>query len=252
MTLKTTKTVDCYIFDEHGHTLVDAHGTPLLQPANPRRELFHTTINNTLVGVQRTTRTHHITPHGYHWQRCFTPEATHALALLRHREITRFHPETGAPLNFSGVAGIDITTTQEIFPRIDPAIICLIELHGQQRILLGKNRLRPHFHSLIAGYVGLGESLEDAARREVLEETGRRITALEYGGSQPWPFSGSIMVGFSALTVDEHPVAETDEELVDLQWFSRRQIVSGAVQLPGSGTIARRMIDSWVQQGSIE
>lgn len=71
-----------------------------------------------------------------------------------------------------------------VFPRLDPAVIGLIRLSGTDRILLARNRRRTSFFSLIAGYVEPGETAEAAFAREALEETGRRVEALRYWGSQ--------------------------------------------------------------------
>lgn len=105
----------------------------------------------------------------------------------------------------------------EVFPRINPAVIMAV-LDGP-RILLarGKGQTMP-FWSLLAGYVEIGESLEETVVREVKEESGLHVEHLVYVGSQPWPFSQSLMAGFTCQlaggTLKPDPA-----ELEDARWF---------------------------------
>lgn len=171
------------------------------------------------------------------------PRLARALALLRHRDSFRFDPADGRPLSFDedGIVARG-HGRQPIFPRIDPAVIGIVELAGQERILLGRN-VRREFFSLIAGYVDPGETLEDAFTREVLEETGRRINRITYRGSQPWPASGSLMVGFHAFTTDVDATAATDGELAETRWVARHEIDDLPLARPGS--IAHTLITEW-------
>jgi NAD+ diphosphatase len=130
------------------------------------------------------------------------------------------------------------------FPRIDPAVIVLV--HDGQRALLGRQASWPTGrYSTIAGFVEPGESLEDAVRREVLEETGINAHHIAYQSSQPWPFPASLMLGFQAL--GDHATPQlTDGELEDARWFSRDQITGGGLLLPPPHSISRRLIEAWV------
>lgn len=171
------------------------------------------------------------------------PHVAEVVAQLRFREQYRFHPTTGEPLQHLGGTASG-SNGRPIFPRIDPAVIGLVELAGQDKILLGRNRLRPDYFSLIAGYVGPGENLEQAWAREVLEETGRRVSGVTYWGSQPWPSSGSLMIALTGITHDEHAQQSTDNELVEIVWASREDLAQLPLATPGS--IARTLIDWWV------
>lgn len=174
------------------------------------------------------------------------PKLARVVALLRHRDNFRFDPSDGSPLTFDedGIIGHG-ERHSPIFPRIDPAVIGIVELAGRNQILLGRNAFRSRgFFSLIAGYVDPGETLEQAFAREVLEETGRRVHDITYWGSQPWPPSGSLMIGFHAFTDDIDATAETDGELAETRWVDAHTI--GEVTLPRSGSIAHQMISDWL------
>ena len=133
---------------------------------------------------------------------------------------------------------------REIFPRVDPAIIVLVSRADQ--CLLGRQSGWPDGrYSTIAGFVEPGESLEDAVRREVYEETNIRVGSVKYHSSQPWPFPSSLMLGFVAEATSSNIVLN-DGELEDAQWFSREELRSGSPKLPFGISIARRLVDFWI------
>jgi NAD+ diphosphatase len=138
------------------------------------------------------------------------------------------------------------------FPRTDPAVIMLVH-DGGDRVVLGRQTIwPPGMHSVLAGFVEPGESLEDAVRREVEEEIGVRIGEVRYHSSQPWPFPASIMLGFTAralggnITVDAH-------ELETARWYSRAELLASpedeSFRLPRRDSIARRLIGDWLAGG---
>lgn len=134
-----------------------------------------------------------------------------------------------------------------IFPRVDPAIIVLV--NDGERCLLGRQESWPEGrYSTIAGFVEPGESLEDAVRREVYEETNIRVGRVTYHSSQPWPFPSSLMLGFTAEANSED-IALNDGELEDAQWFTRKELRSGFPKLPFRISIARRLVDQWLDDG---
>ena len=127
------------------------------------------------------------------------------------------------------------------FPRICPAVIVLIT-NAEGRILLAHNRkFAPGMYSLIAGFAEAGETLENAAAREILEETGIRITGLRYVESSPWPFPNSLMLGFSARH-ESGDIKPDGTEIEDAAWFSPESLPL----LPDHGSLARAMIDRWI------
>ncbi|MFK8029160.1 MAG: NAD(+) diphosphatase [Gammaproteobacteria bacterium] len=133
------------------------------------------------------------------------------------------------------------------FPRSDPAVIVLAA--RDDKVLLGRQASwPPGRYSTIAGFVEPGESLEATVRREVTEETGHVATQVRYFSSQPWPFPASLMLGFSA-TVSAEPVCEPDEELEEVRWFTRQDIIdretNGTKLVPPPLSIAYRLVEHW-------
>lgn len=177
-----------------------------------------------------------------------TPHAftiSQAVALVRHREAFAFDPCTGEELVWSedntrvfGSGG------RELFPRIDPAVIGLIEHAERPRLLVGRNIRRDYF-SLIAGYIAPGETMEQAFAREAWEETGRRVSNISYVASQPWPTSSSLMFGVRATTTDDTPVGECDGELAEIRWITAADISGNTLPLAPLGSLGHRMISKW-------
>ena len=127
-----------------------------------------------------------------------------------------------------------------VFPKISPAIIVAIISHD--KILLAHNaNFDANRYSLIAGYVDIGESLEETVMREVREEVGLKVKNIRYYKSQPWPFSGSMMIGFFAEADDTQPVCPDNVEITDANWYSRGNLPNH----PPTISIAGEMIDKF-------
>jgi len=138
---------------------------------------------------------------------------------------------------------------REIYPRVDPAIIVLVS--DGERCLLGRQTNWPEGrYSTIAGFVEPGESLEDAVRREVYEETNVHTSDVAYHSSQPWPFPSALMLGFVATATSE-AIVLNDGELEDAQWFTRKELRSGFPKLPFRISIARRLVDHWIESPGV-
>jgi NAD+ diphosphatase len=170
----------------------------------------------------------------------------HAVALLNWHRRHRFCANCGAPSESREAGHIRRCPAcgTEHHPRTDPVVIMLV--HDGDRAILGRQAHWPAGrYSALAGFVEPGESLEEAVAREVREETGARVAEIAYRSSQPWPFPGSLMLGFIARWTSGEPVIG-DGELEDVRWFTRAQIVSGSVKLPPRQAIARRLIEEWL------
>ena len=123
------------------------------------------------------------------------------------------------------------------FPRTDPVVIVRVT-DTQDRLLLGRQERWPEGRfSLLAGYVEPGETLEEAVRREVAEESGVELSDVSYIASQPWPFPSSLMLGFSALAVAGNP-APRDDELAEVRWFQREEVERGGQRRGRAGAVA--------------
>ncbi len=136
---------------------------------------------------------------------------------------------------------------EQHFPRTDPAVIMLVT--DGERSLLGRQSAWPsRVYSTLAGFVEPGESLEEAVRREVYEETSVELDEVRYHSSQPWPFPSSLMLGFTARAKTREIVL-SPEELEDARWFTRAQVLArDGVELPSTISIARRLIEDWLRE----
>lgn len=140
----------------------------------------------------------------------------------------------------------------EHYPRTDPAVI--VAVTDGPRLLLGRQAAwPPQRYSTLAGFVEPGESLEQAVAREVLEESGVRVRmdAVRYLASQPWPFPGSLMLGFIASAEPDAP--RVGDELEDARWFTRDQVGAAlrgegdeaGLKLSPAISISRWLVDAW-------
>jgi NAD+ diphosphatase len=128
------------------------------------------------------------------------------------------------------------------YPRIFPCIIVAVRHHD--KILLAQHpRHRNGMYTVIAGFVEVGETLEQCVAREVKEETGIDVTHIRYFGSQPWAFPSSMMVAFLA-EYQSGKIAPDYSELSDAAWFN----VDEMPPVAPPGTIARALIDQTVNE----
>lgn len=140
-----------------------------------------------------------------------------------------------------------------IFPRTDPVVIMLV--CDDTHCLLGQGKMRMprmKIYSALAGFVDQAESIEEAVRREVMEEAGIKAGAVRYHSSQPWPFPSSLMIGAHAEPLT-HDINFDTEEMADVGWFTREEVRAafageGAFGLPGEIAIAHHLIKHWLDQ----
>jgi|SRR4051794_9103933 NAD+ diphosphatase len=140
----------------------------------------------------------------------------------------------------------------EHFPRTDPVVITLVS--SGDKCLLGRQpRFPPGMYSCLAGFVEAAETIEDAVRREVFEESGIRCADVSYYMTQPWPYPSSLMIGCSARALNEDIVVD-HTELEDARWFSReearlmlqRQHPDGLAG-PHPFAIAHHLVGQWLR-----
>ncbi len=142
---------------------------------------------------------------------------------------------------------------RQLFPDTNPAIIVLVTRPGPDGgacLLARQTRWPRGMYSTLAGFVDIGESLEEAVVREVAEEAGIRVAEVRYRGSQPWPFPSSLMVGFRAAAATVRLRFDA-EELEDARWFTRGQIArfdDHGLRLPRADSIARALVEEWLAE----
>jgi NAD+ diphosphatase len=126
------------------------------------------------------------------------------------------------------------------YPRIAPAVIVLVR-RGNEALLARGARFPGAFFSTLAGFVEIGESLEETVAREVREEVGIEVQAPRYFGSQSWPFPHSLMVGFFAEWAGGEVRAD-GKEILEARWFLPDELP----MIPPRLSIARQLIDVWL------
>lgn len=190
-------------------------------------------------------------PNGFQWHETrallalFTPDQWQAISCARQlvwwERRHRYCGVCGAPTIIVSEerARRCPQCTSVFFPVVSSAVIVAVT-RGDELLLAHNRNFRAGMFSLLAGFVDPGETLEQAAVREVHEETGIVIDSLEYVTSQPWPFPNSLMVGFRARYVSGD-IAVDGKEIEQAAWFSR----SALPEIPRPGTIARLIIDQW-------
>ncbi|MEO5963481.1 MAG: NAD(+) diphosphatase [Thermomonas sp.] len=185
-----------------------------------------------------------------------------ARALQHWHQRHHFCSACGGAVQFirAGWLGLCAACGSEHYPRTDQAVI--VAVGDGERLLLGRQASWPARRwSVVAGFVEPGETLEMAVAREVMEETGVRVRSAHYLASQPWPFPGSLMLGFVADADPDEPVV--GDELEAARWFTADEIRVGLTrdwaQADGEGiddegivlsspiSIARHVIQVWLQ-----
>lgn len=180
-------------------------------------------------------------------------DVAQAGALLAWHASHRFCGKCGMPseMRAGGYKRVCTNCGTEHFPRTDPVAIMLAVT--ADRCVLGRS---PHFapgmYSALAGFIEPGETIENAVRREVLEEAGIRLGRVVYHASQPWPFPYSLMIGCFGEALDKD-LRFDGRELEDCRWFTRREvrdILAGSTSgifVPPRAAIAHHLIRAWAE-----
>jgi len=143
----------------------------------------------------------------------------------------------------------------EHFPRTDPVVIMLVSL-GDKALLGRQKQFMPGMYSCLAGFVEAAETIEDAVRREIFEESGIRVTDVNYYMTQPWPYPSSLMIGCTARATTEDIVVDR-KELEDARWFDRAELALMHKRQHPDGlfaahpfAIAHHLIGQWLHGGT--
>ena len=183
-------------------------------------------------------------------------EAAQGMSLLRWNGDNRFCGRCGSVMEsrIGGYKRVCTACEHMIFPRTDPVVIMLCIDEERNRCLLGRSHhFAPGMYSCLAGFVEPGETIENAVRRETLEESGIHIGRVRYHASQPWPMPHSLMIGCyaEARSIDIHM---DEAELEDCRWFTPEEtlalldhVSASGNTSPPKGAIAHRLMRDWVE-----
>ena len=176
-----------------------------------------------------------------------------AKGITEWQRLTKFCPQCGGNLikeSFGWEKSCEVCKKKQ-FPRIDPVVIMLVKRGN--KILLGRSYQWPKkMFSCLAGFVEPGESIEEAARREVFEESGIQTRNIKYIANQPWPFPSSLMIGCTSEAKNVNLIIDHNE-LEEAIWVTREKVfrvLSGSDNsffIARKGAIARFLIEKWVE-----
>ncbi|XP_038559757.1 peroxisomal NADH pyrophosphatase NUDT12 isoform X1 [Micropterus salmoides] len=143
------------------------------------------------------------------------------------------------------------------YPRVDPVVIMLVIHPDGNQCLLGRKKIFPvGMFSCLAGFIEPGETIEEAVRREVEEESGVKVGPVQYVSCQPWPMPSNLMIGCLAVAISTD-IKVDENEIEEARWFPRQQAIesllrgaSPAFTVPPRQTIAHQLIRHWVSMTS--
>lgn len=145
--------------------------------------------------------------------------------IYRFRESRKYCGRCGQRMEYSQTerAMVCPDCKQTEYPKISPAVI--VAITNGDKLLMSRYAHGTYRHfALIAGYVEVGETFEECVRREVMEEVGLRVKNIRYYKSQPWAFSDSVMIGFTAELDGDDTIRLQEEELSEAGWYTRDQV----------------------------
>jgi len=175
-----------------------------------------------------------------------------AKAMIDWHQRHGFCPRCGAPTKMvdAGYRRLCDSCKAEHFPRVDPVVI-MLATHGEACLVGRGKQFPPGMFSALAGFIEPGETVEEAVRRELMEEASLKVGAVSYYATQPWPFPSSLMIGCFAKA--ESREAKVDEnELAEVRWIERslaRELIAGkhveGLRVPPPIAIAYHLIKAF-------
>ena len=199
--------------------------------------------------IARDLLEHESVPDGYQlipireliqlWSTTEFLQASRAVQLLEWRRNHKFCSHCGhaTEIHSKEYAMVCPACGYHQYPRVQPCVITIIT-KGEDELLLAKSaRNKSNMYGLIAGFVEVGETLEEAVQREAFEEVGVKLKNICYMSSQPWPFPSNLMIAFHA-EYDSGDIQLQVEEISDAQFFKFDQLP----EIPFKGSIAHSMI----------
>ena len=235
----TTETVFLGLLDGAGRFGIGL--APATAEALKAREDLHVTDLRS-IAVQGLVEPEHLAP------------IAEAKAVLHWHMRHRFCPNCGAATQAVGAGWRRdcLTCKAQHFPRTDPVVI-MLAVDGDNCLLGRSPRFAPTMWSCLAGFIEPGEAIEDAVRRETLEEAGIACGRVEFFASQPWPFPSSLMIGCHAEAVTRDITGDR-EELEGARWFSKDEVASmlmrrhpDGLTTPPPVAIAYHIIRAWME-----
>ena len=175
-----------------------------------------------------------------------------AKAMIDWHQRHGFCPRCGAPTKMmdAGYRRLCGKCNAEHFPRVDPVVIMLAT--SGEACLVGRGKqFPPGMFSALAGFVEPGETIEEAVRRELMEEASVKVGEVTYYATQPWPFPSSLMIGCFAKA-ESRDVKVDENELAEVRWIERsvaRELIEGkpvdGLRVPPPIAIAHHLIKTW-------
>ncbi|KPI85693.1 Mutt/nudix family protein-like protein [Leptomonas seymouri] len=177
-----------------------------------------------------------------------------ALALVRWNSSNKFCSRCGAPTDPSRDVGFSRCCTKckrQHFPQIMPAVLMAV-FDGRGNVILSQRRKKSKMLTLLSGFMLLGETAEETVRREVEEETGAKVSAVRYIGSQPFPYPYLVMLCYYAVAGESSNLVVEAEELQKVLWVSKEDVRKALAEghpdftLHGPGTTPYAILKPWV------
>tara|TARA_B000000565_G_scaffold170031_1_gene128671 strand:- start:3981 stop:4874 length:894 start_codon:yes stop_codon:yes gene_type:complete len=136
------------------------------------------------------------------------------------------------------------SSSKDYFPKMSPCILVIVTYKNELLLVRHNNEIRT-LYTAIAGFVDLGESLEECVEREVYEEVGLRIKNINYVGSQSWPFPNQLMMAFQAEATSKEVLID-EKEILEASWFKPNEIPKIPPEPSLSNSLIKKAIDSLI------